>query len=132
MNAFAEFEQAQKEGWANFGPLETITIAAGGRLVQYAGVASGMRVLDVGCGTGVIAITAERLGAQVTGIDLTPKLLARARENSNLAEVEVDWREGDAEELPLHDAEFDIVLSQFASHVCTEAGGRGCGDVPSS
>jgi ribosomal protein L11 methylase PrmA len=63
MNALTEFKQAQKEGWAHFGPLEIITIAAGSRLVQYSGVATGMRVLDVGCGTSVVAITAARLGA---------------------------------------------------------------------
>jgi ubiquinone/menaquinone biosynthesis C-methylase UbiE len=54
------------------------------------------------------------LGADVKAIDLTPPLLERARENSRLADVTVDWREDDVEELPFADAEFDIVLSQFA------------------
>jgi SAM-dependent methyltransferase len=114
MDPLAQFKQGQKESWANFALLETITTPAAGRLVRYVGVAKGMRVLDVGCGTGVVAITAARCGALVTAIDLTPQLVERARENSTLANVEVDWREGDAEALPFGDAHFDIVLSQFA------------------
>jgi SAM-dependent methyltransferase len=71
-------------------------------------------VLDVGCGTGVVAITAARLGARVTGVDLTPQLLTRARENAGVGLVEVEWREADVEELPFGDEQFDVVLSQFA------------------
>jgi SAM-dependent methyltransferase len=71
-------------------------------------------LLDVGCGTGVVAITAARLGARVTGVDLTPQLLTRARENAVVALVEVEWREADVEELPFGDEQFDVVLSQFA------------------
>ena len=71
-------------------------------------------MLDVGCGTGVVAITAARLGARVTGVDLTPQLLARARENAVVALVDVEWREADVEELPFGDEQFDVVLSQFA------------------
>ncbi len=114
MDGLAQFKQAHKEGWKHFGPLEAVTTPAAARLVRFAGVAAGMRVLDVGCGTGVAAITAARQGAKVKAIDLTPQLLERARENGSLAEVSVEWREGDAEELPFGDVEFDIVLSQFA------------------
>jgi SAM-dependent methyltransferase len=109
-----QFKQGQKDGWKNFAPLEAVTTPAAARLVRFAGVTTGMRVLDVGCGTGVAAITAARMGAQVKAIDLTPQLLERARENGAVAEVNVEWREGDAEELPFGDLEFDIVLSQFA------------------
>jgi len=70
-------------------------------------------VLDVACGTGVVATTAARLGARVTGLDLTPELLDRARENSRTAGVEIDWLEGDVEKLPFDDAAFDVVISQF-------------------
>ena len=114
MDAFAQFKQTQKEGWSHFAPLEAITIPAAARLVRHAGVKQGVRVLDVGCGTGVVAITAARLGARVTGIDLTPQLLERARENSRTAGVDVEWLEADVEELPFEKAQFDIVLSQFA------------------
>jgi len=113
-DAIAEFKQTQKEGWAHFAPLEVLTTAAAARLVGHAGVESGARVLDVGCGTGVVAITAARRGARVTGVDLTPQLLNRARENAVIAQVEVEWREADVEELPFGDEQFDIVLSQFA------------------
>jgi 2-polyprenyl-3-methyl-5-hydroxy-6-metoxy-1,4-benzoquinol methylase len=68
--------------------------------MKHANVVAGQRVLDVGCGTGVVAITAARAGARVTALDLTPPLLERARENATIANVDVDWREGDAEQLP--------------------------------
>jgi len=113
IEAIAQFKEAQKEAWAHFAPLETFTIPPAARLVKHARVQSGQRVLDVGCGTGPVAVTAARKGARVTGLDLTPELLERARENSRIAEVDIEWRQGDAEELPFPDNTFDVVLSQF-------------------
>jgi len=113
MDPFAQFKQVQKESWKHFGRMETLTTASAARLVQFAGVAKAMRVLDVACGTGVVAVTAARLGAKVKGADLTPQLLEQARENSRTAEVEVEWVETDVENLPFPDGEFEIVLSQF-------------------
>jgi SAM-dependent methyltransferase len=114
MDGFDQFKQAQKEGWKHFAPLEAVTTPAAARLVQFAGVTKGMRVLDVGCGTGVVAITAARLGALVKAADLTPELLERARESAQLAEVSIEFLEADVEALPFQDGEFDTVLSQFA------------------
>ncbi len=114
MGSFEAFKAAQKEGWAHFAPLQMITTLPAARLVKFAGVRAGQRILDVGCGTGVVAVTAARMGAKASGIDLTPELLERARENSQIAAVEVDWREADVEELPFEDRAFDVVLSQFA------------------
>jgi SAM-dependent methyltransferase len=114
MDGIAQFKEAQKEGWKNFAPLETVTTPAAARLVRFAGISPGMRILDVGCGTGVVAITAARLGARVDAIDLTPQLLERARENARIAKVEIEFLDGDAEQLPFRDGEFDAVLSQFA------------------
>ena len=62
-----------------------MTTPTAARLAKFAGVQSGQRVLDVACGTGVVAITAARMGANVIGLDLTPELLERARENSGVA-----------------------------------------------
>src|SRR6266436_4004902 len=112
-DAIAKFKETQKQGWAHFAPLESVTTPTAARLVKFADVQSGQRVLDVACGTGVVAITAARIGANVTGLDLTPELLERARENSGVAEVDVDWHEGDVEALPFPDGAFDVVLSQF-------------------
>jgi SAM-dependent methyltransferase len=114
MNEFAQFKQAQREGWKNFAPLETVTTPAAARLAHFAGISKGNRVLDVGCGTGVVAITAALIGARVQAIDLTPQLLERARENAQIAQVEIEFREADVEELPFPDGEFDVVVSQFA------------------
>ena len=113
MDAIAQFKEMQKQGWPHFFPLQALTTPPAARLVQFARIGAGQRVLDVGCGTGVVAITAARLGAKVTGIDLTPELLSHARENANIAQVEVEWREGDVENLPFADSTFDVVVSQF-------------------
>ena len=109
----AEFKEAQKKGWAHFAPLAAVTTVTAAHLVKFARVRSGQRLLDVGCGTGVVAITAARLGARVTGLDLTPELLEQARQNSQVAGLPVEWHEGDAEDLPFEDEVFDVVLSQF-------------------
>lgn len=113
MDVFENFKAAQKAGWAHFAPLQALTTIPAARLVRHARVRSGSRVLDVGCGTGVVAITAAKAGAQVTALDLTPELLDVARENARIADVEIDWHEGDIEKLPFGDATFDVVVSQF-------------------
>jgi SAM-dependent methyltransferase len=113
MDSYDSFKAAQKLIWAHFAPLEVFTTFVAAQLVKHAAVRAGQDVLDVACGTGVVAVTAARRGARVTGLDLTPTLLERARENSQLAEVQVDWQEGDVERLPFADSAFDVVLSQF-------------------
>jgi SAM-dependent methyltransferase len=108
-----QFKENQKQAWAHFAPLETFTTPAAARLVRHARVHPGQRVLDVACGTGVVAITAARAGARVSALDLTSPLLERARENAQLASADIDFRQGDVEELPYDAATFDVVLSQF-------------------
>src|SRR5688572_18843391 len=111
---FSEFKAKQREAWAHYIPLEAVAIAPAGRLVAFSGLRPGDKVLDVACGTGVVAITARRAGANVTGLDLTPKLLERAKENAAIAAItDIEWHEGDAEALPFKDGAFDVVLSQF-------------------
>jgi SAM-dependent methyltransferase len=83
------------------------------QLVDAARVASEDRVLDVGCGTGVLArAAADRVAAeaQVTGLDLNEGMLAVARR----LRPQIDWRHGDATKLPFPDGSYDVVVSQFA------------------
>jgi len=111
---FSDFKQRHKEMWASFTPTAIFTTPVAAHLVKFAGIVSGETVLDVATGTGVVAITAARTGARVTGLDLTPPLLDQARQNARIARVEeVVWTEGDAEALPYPDASFDVVVSQF-------------------
>jgi ubiquinone/menaquinone biosynthesis C-methylase UbiE len=81
-------------------------------LCDAAGVSAGQRVLDVACGTGIVARTAaDRIGADsVVGVDLNDAMLTVARR----VRPEIDWRQGDAAELPFDDGDFDAVLCQMA------------------
>ncbi len=111
---FAAFKDVHRAMWATFAPMATFTSPAAANLVRFAGIASGETVLDVGTGTGVVAITAARAGARVSAIDLTPQLVAEAKENARVAGISgIDFLEGDAERLPYPDASFDVVVSQF-------------------
>ncbi len=82
------------------------------RLVDAAGIADGDRVLDVACGTGIVARTvAERAGqgVSVTGVDVNPAMLEMARQ---VAGETIEFVEGNAQSLPFDDASFDVVLCQ--------------------
>ncbi len=75
-------------------------------------IGDGERVLDVACGTGVLALAAlERVGPEgtVAGLDANPDMLSVARRKSTA----IEWREGKAESLPYPDQSFDAVVSQF-------------------
>jgi SAM-dependent methyltransferase len=113
MDPLDQFKAAQRAGWVHFAPLQAATTVPAAQLVRHAGIHSGMRVLDVACGTGVVAVTAAVKGAQVTGLDLTPELLAVAKQNAATAGVVIDFHEGDVEQLPFGDATYDAVVSQF-------------------
>ena len=113
MDPLVQFKEAQKQAWSHFAPLEINTTPTAAQLVKHARIAAGQKVLDVACGTGVVAVTAARKGAAVTGLDLTPALVERARENAAIAEVSIDFHEGDVEALPFPDESFDVVVSQF-------------------
>lgn len=92
-------------------------------LVRAAGVDADDRVLDVACGTGNVALTAARRGARVTGLDVTPSMIEAARENAETAGLrDVEWRQGDAADLPFPDDAFDVTLS-CVGHVFAEPPG---------
>ena len=113
MTKIAELKEKAKVGWASFISFEALTSTAAPKLVQFSGARQGMKLLDVACGTGVVALTASRQGVEVEGIDLTPELISRAIENSKIMGLKAKFVEGDAEFLPYNENEFDIILSQY-------------------
>jgi len=81
-------------------------------VIEETAPAPGQRVLDIACGTGIVARLAHQRvgnGGTVVGVDISPLMLAVARS----MEPRIDWREGDALALPLRpDEEFDVVICQ--------------------
>lgn len=85
-----------------------------GRLVDDAPIETGTRVLDIGCGTGSVAIAAARAGGDVTGVDITPTLLEQARENAEIAGYpDVRWYEADATAMPFETDRYAVTMSNL-------------------
>jgi ubiquinone/menaquinone biosynthesis C-methylase UbiE len=80
-------------------------------LSRFAGQAP-RRVLDVGCGTGFLALGFAELGHTVTGIDLSPQMIDRARRKAEQAGKEVDFHECDAAALDSADETYDVVVAR--------------------
>jgi ubiquinone/menaquinone biosynthesis C-methylase UbiE len=100
--------------------VETFLLPLGPALVEAAGITGDDRVLDVASGTGNAAIPAAERGATVVASDLTPRLLEAGRERAEAMGLKLEWVEGDAENLPFPDEDFDVVMSSigvmFAPH----------------
>ncbi len=109
--AFRDFEH---HGWQEVaglyhGSFAGITMQSIGPLLDAVGAAAGVRLLDVACGPGYAAGAAAERGASVVGIDFSSEMVVEARRRF----PQVDFREGDAEKLPLPDASFDAVVMNF-------------------
>jgi len=115
-SGLAEAKQRTRATWAagDFPEVARLTLwPVGERLVRRVGIGRDEAVLDIACGNGNAAIRAAQAGGRVTGVDLTPELFDSGRALARDAGVSVEWVEGDAEELPLPDASYDVVLSTF-------------------
>ena len=95
MSDIPSIKDKAKKMWSTFAAFETVTALAAPELIKFAGVHRGDRLLDVGCGTGVVALTAAQVGAKVSGSDLTPELIMRAKENAQISNLNIDFQIAD-------------------------------------
>ena len=88
------------------------------RIVDLAGLSGDEHLLDAGCGTGLMAlrIAAQHPGCTVQGIDLSPKMIAVARQDAEEQGLAVDFRVGSIVEMPYPDGAFDMVLTNIMYH----------------
>jgi ubiquinone/menaquinone biosynthesis C-methylase UbiE len=86
-------------------------------VIDFSGVGPNDAVLDVACGPGILACAFARVTKHVTGIDITPAMLERARQlQQERGLTNVTWRQGDVLPLPYPGASFTLVTSRFAFH----------------
>lgn len=87
------------------------------RLIETGGVHEGEHVLDVACGTGIVARRAASRGGDrgsVVGLDVNEEMLAVAEDTATHEQQSVEWRQGDVTDLPFADERFDVVFCQQA------------------
>jgi ubiquinone/menaquinone biosynthesis C-methylase UbiE len=112
-----QVKQSLRGTWmaGDFGEIARHTTNAAEDFVDRLPIEAGVRVLDVACGTGNLAIPAARKSARVKGIDIAPNLLEQARQRAADEGVNATFEEGDAEQLPYPDASFDVVMTMFGA-----------------
>ena len=78
-------------------------------------ITPGMKVLDVACGSGNLAVIAAQKGATVTGIDIADNLVEAAKKRAGALGLDVKFEQGDAEDMPYADDTFDVVMTMFGA-----------------
>lgn len=106
-----------KASWmaGDFGQIAKYSEPFAEQFITRRAIQPGMQVLDVVCGTGNLAIPAARAGAIVTGVDIATNLLEQARSRAKAEGLNIQFDQGDAEQLPYPDASFDFVVSMFGA-----------------
>ncbi len=112
-SALETLKAKQHRIWSSgdYGKIARITVPLAHELLEAVEPRPGACVLDVACGTGHVALEAARAGCVVTGLDYVSELVGVARRRAEAEDLDVDFRVGDAEDLPFADATFDAVLS---------------------
>ena len=105
----------QQKTWASgdFAVVASRIVLASELLADAADLRAGWKVLDVACGNGNATLAAARSGTHAVGIDYVPELLEDGRGRAVAEGLDVEFRLGDAEDLPVADASFDAALSVF-------------------
>lgn len=106
-----------REAWSrgHYPALAEILEPAAGALVNGCSISAGQEVLDVGAGTGNVAVLAAEAGALVVASDLTPHLIEQGRARTAADGLDVEWVEADVEALPFADHSFECVASCFGA-----------------
>lgn len=114
---FEELKARQSVMWGSgpYEPIVEITSEVHAALVAALDGQPGERWLDVATGTGAVALRAAQVGAQVTGVDLAPRLVEIAQKTGASQGVDVQFETGDAEALQFADASFDVVSSAIGT-----------------
>jgi SAM-dependent methyltransferase len=99
----------------DFGEIAKSIAKGGAEFVARLDLNPGMKVLDVACGTGNLAIPAARSGAIVTGVDIAPNLIEQAVANAAAEGLDIRFDVGDAEDMPYETGEFDVVMTMFGA-----------------
>jgi SAM-dependent methyltransferase len=109
----AAVKHNQQQAWASgdYAAVAARIQSIAEQLVDAADLEAGSRVLDVATGSGNAAIAAARSGGTVTGVDYVPSLLERARTRAAAEGFDIEFADGDAEDLPFANASFDAVVS---------------------
>ncbi|MBA3528088.1 MAG: class I SAM-dependent methyltransferase [Propionibacteriaceae bacterium] len=109
----AAIKGRQQKAWSagDYGKVGVTLTMMGEHLAEAVDLRPGQRVLDVASGNGNASLAAARRFCDVTAIDYVPMLLEQGRRRAEAEGLTVDFREGDAENLPFEDASFDVVLS---------------------
>jgi ubiquinone/menaquinone biosynthesis C-methylase UbiE len=112
-----ELNKLQQQTWTagDFPKMGVELSIVGELLCESIPVLAGDRVLDVGTASGNAALAAARRRAIVTGIDITPAMLERARHRAAAEGLHIDFQEGDATALTFEDGSFDVVMSTFGA-----------------
>jgi SAM-dependent methyltransferase len=112
-----DLNKLQQETWTagDFPKMGVELSIVGEMLSEFAPVLAGDRVLDVGTASGNTALAAARRRAVVTGVDITPALLGRARLRAAAEGLDINFQLGDATALVFDDASFDVVMSTFGA-----------------
>ena len=107
----------QQKAWSSgdYGKVGVTLLVMGELLCEAVDLRPGQRVLDVACGNGNASLAAARRFCEVVGIDYVPMLLDEGRQRAAAEGLRIDFREGDAEDLPFLDASFDVVLSTLGA-----------------
>ena len=118
MGVHEDFRRRTRATWASgdWDSCARLIEPVGTVVLDRIDVRPGLDLVDVGTGTGGnVAVPAARRGAKVVGLDIAPELFEHARRRAAEAGVDIEWVEGDAQDMPFADESFDRVISTFGA-----------------